>query len=515
VTAVATNLVADGTVRLDVLPAEPIHTLLFHPVDGGGLLLRNPSTGAWDMHSIADTTLDVYNCTIDGVANQRAKRSLVDIAGQVLGPQSSFADVSVNTATGKVTHIGGGSPAPQWAAGWDPRYARGDALGEKVYFEAQVTIGGVVGVGIISETQAAPLQPFNGAATFGSGTGCFIWYSHGYVFANDIQAVSANAAYVMAQNDTVGLAFDFVHNKAWVRNLTSGNHWWNNSATDDPVTNTGGFSISSLAGKRVIPGCAFFAPVGGTAKLNFGTAGVPPGPFVGVIPSGFTAGWRKPLGAMYDVFASDNGAGGVALELWAVPVGFTNIASDVDTGFKIKTNDPNKRLVGRCGLLLSGNETGFQYPTSTTAKSMVCSYFKPRKRELGLFYVNATIPAEYATGVRYQNNANRPTDQLDWVGFTKWDGITDRLPANVTLHVLALSAPGATVLIGIVRNAQIISSPAYADKGYITGVGSTFLQLPSEQLNDINIAQSLCAGFSSANGLTIPYEALLTATVWE
>lgn len=511
-TAVATTLVTDGTVRLDTSPSEPTHTLLFHPVNGGGLLLRNPSTGAWDMHLIADTTLDVYNCKIGGVANQRIKRSTLDIAGPMNGPQSAFVDVTVNPVTGLATHIGGSSPAPQWAAAWNARYARGDALGEKLYFEVQVGIWGFTGVGLIAETQAPPLPPFNGAATFGPGTTCFVWYNNGTIYSNDVRYPNVLN---INHGDWVGVAVDFVNNKVWVRNLTAGLHQWNNDGSQDPAANLGGFSISNLAGKRVVPGAAFFAPVGGTAKFNFGTPGLPPGPFVGVVPSGFTAGWRKPLGSMYDVFASDDGAGGVTLELFVVPSPGSGIGTDVDTGFKIKAGDPNKRLIGRCGSILSSNETGFAYPGTTTMKSMVCSFFQPRRRELGIFYTQGSILAEYTNGPTYQSNSNGPDQQLDWVGFTRWDGITDRLPSPVTLNVFAFGGPASDMFVAIVRNNTFISNPAYVDKGRITGSGSCFIQHPSAQFDDLNIQQSVSAGFWAFGGVTIPFEALLSATILE
>ena len=87
-----------------------------------------------------------------------------------------------------------------------------------------------------------------------------------------------------ASGDVIGIAVDLDNRKVWFRVAPSGN--WNNNATYNPATNTGGSTIVSGSYTPVF----ISGGLGGTAS-NVVTANFGASAFTGAVPSGFTAGW--------------------------------------------------------------------------------------------------------------------------------------------------------------------------------------------------------------------------------
>jgi hypothetical protein len=90
-----------------------------------------------------------------------------------------------------------------------------------------------------------------------------------------------NGSYVRQRGGqiTIGVALDFTHSKVWFKDLTN-NGQWNDSATDDPGTNTGG--ISNTVTGALFP--AVTSQNGTILTANFGATS-----FVGSLPSGFSS----------------------------------------------------------------------------------------------------------------------------------------------------------------------------------------------------------------------------------
>lgn len=86
------------------------------------------------------------------------------------------------------------------------------------------------------------------------------------------------------QGDVIGIAADLDNRKIWFRKSPSGN--WNNSGSNDPVSNVGGVTVPS---GTMVP-FVTFGGTGGSAgqaqTANFGGSA-----FSGAVPAGFTTGW--------------------------------------------------------------------------------------------------------------------------------------------------------------------------------------------------------------------------------
>jgi len=116
----------------------------------------------------------------------------------------------------------------------------------------------------------------NMAIVFNSGA---IW-SHGVSSGRSIGTVPDEGC--------IGAAIDLTNAKVWFRNGASG--LWNGQAIglQDPVTNTGGVSISNYVGVDKAMGPMIGLSVISTWRgvINWGQQA-----FIGALPSGFTAGW--------------------------------------------------------------------------------------------------------------------------------------------------------------------------------------------------------------------------------
>lgn len=158
-----------------------------------------------------------------------------------------------------------------------------------------------------------------------------------------VQATPTNAAWVSGQggilvNSTtpsgnlggqstgavIGVALDLTNKMIWFRNAPSGN--WNGSGTANPATNTGGFSISAIAG---LPLYGLMTMAGGLQNAaitaNFGDTA-----FTGAVPAGFTSGFTAgPTNALVTQIAVEHWlttnppaqVTQVAIEHWATVTG--------------------------------------------------------------------------------------------------------------------------------------------------------------------------------------------------
>ena len=174
----------------------------------------------------------------------------------------------------------GKTPANQGAS---VASSAGKATG-KYYFEATfITITGGANLGVGVGTTASSYANLGNSATTGNNG-----LATGTIWANGASTGISVGAYSNTQ--IVGVAVDLDNRKIWFRHSPSGN--WNNNASYNPATNTGGVTIPA---GTMVP----FVTFGGSGGLannvvqaDFGSTA-----FSGTVPSGFTAGWPIPAAA--------------------------------------------------------------------------------------------------------------------------------------------------------------------------------------------------------------------------
>jgi hypothetical protein len=111
----------------------------------------------------------------------------------------------------------------------------------------------------------------------GGVTGVISYAGSGTIWANG----SSTGVSIGTHNGfIIGIAVDLDNRKLWFRKAPSGD--WNNNATNNPATNTGGTTVPA---GTMIPFCVCDAN-GSVNTANFGSSA-----FSGAVPSGFTAGW--------------------------------------------------------------------------------------------------------------------------------------------------------------------------------------------------------------------------------
>lgn len=119
-----------------------------------------------------------------------------------------------------------------------------------------------------------------------SGTNCAVVYKFsGAIWSNN--ANSGRSLATLANGDLICAAIDLDNNKCWFRKGAAGQ--WNGQVigSQNPETNTGGVSISSFSATTLAPVIGMGAgTTGSTFTANYGASA-----FVGVVPSGFNAGW--------------------------------------------------------------------------------------------------------------------------------------------------------------------------------------------------------------------------------
>jgi hypothetical protein len=129
------------------------------------------------------------------------------------------------------------------------------------------------GIGTITSTYTG----MGNSATIGSRVDMF-----GRIWTNGSNTGITLSAIGTGQK--CGVAVDLDNRTIWFRR--SPTDLWNNSATANPSTNTGGVAIPA---GTMVPFCTFGGSFGATAQdltANFGLTS-----FGGLVPSGFTAGW--------------------------------------------------------------------------------------------------------------------------------------------------------------------------------------------------------------------------------
>jgi len=153
----------------------------------------------------------------------------------------------------------------------------------KYYFEATfITITGGANLGVGIGTTTSTYSGLGGSATTGNnGLGS------GTIWANGASTGISIGAYSNGQ--VAGVAVDLTNRKIWFRHSPSGN--WNNNASYNPATNTGGITIPSGA---MVP-FVTFGGSGGQAN-NVVAADFGASAFSGAVPSGFMPGWPIGLG---------------------------------------------------------------------------------------------------------------------------------------------------------------------------------------------------------------------------
>ncbi len=114
-------------------------------------------------------------------------------------------------------------------------------------------------------------------------TSACIAFKSGAVWVNGSSPGGVGSAF--AQNDVICCAIDLVNSKVWFRK-NGGN--WNNSGTDNPATNTGGFSLSSFQtnNSTVMHGCGCVNVSQDLLTADFGDQ-----VFGFTVPSGFKSGF--------------------------------------------------------------------------------------------------------------------------------------------------------------------------------------------------------------------------------
>lgn len=144
------------------------------------------------------------------------------------------------------------------------------ASGGKLYFECvATTVATNDAVGLINSSGVL--------TTAANGTGKLSWLPAGTVEASGT-SIGTAAAY--ASTNLLCIAVDLGARLFWGRVGAAGN--WNNSATANPATGSGGFSFAL----GPLAPFVLFDTTGHTVTFNFGSTA-----FTGSVPSGFTSGW--------------------------------------------------------------------------------------------------------------------------------------------------------------------------------------------------------------------------------
>lgn len=128
--------------------------------------------------------------------------------------------------------------------------------------------------GLASSSRTLPILPgtANGYTVAITGSG--------QIQANGTLLVASIGT--IASGTVIGVAANIDVKLAWFRLGAAGN--WNGSATEDPVTNTGGITFASL----VLPAKPFWTGAGVLGVVTFRNGSTA---FSGAVPSDYTSGW--------------------------------------------------------------------------------------------------------------------------------------------------------------------------------------------------------------------------------
>ncbi len=122
-----------------------------------------------------------------------------------------------------------------------------------------------IGLGLSTTT----LANFTGATA--ASFGYFPTQGHTYINGSLFSTNTTTASGAWNINDVLGIAFDFGNQKFWVRK--NGNGWFDaTTATQDPATNTGGVSWSTVSAGAKFAANGYKNNLGaGTGVANFST----------------------------------------------------------------------------------------------------------------------------------------------------------------------------------------------------------------------------------------------------
>jgi len=213
-----------------------------------GSVTSAPSTATWDAGTVASVAL-----------------SGGDLVATNTGTTSTSQGAHVAVASGKTTG--------------------------KFYFEVTLTTytgGAGVGFGVGTTTSA-----YSGMSTQATVGNMLYFKGHtgnGTIFS-DPSGNTGLSLGARSNGDVLGMAVDVTNRRSWFRLAPSG--LWNNNGSNDPTLppGTGGGLI--IPAGTIIPFATFGSGPAGAAGVagNVITANFGASPFVGAVPSGFTAGW--------------------------------------------------------------------------------------------------------------------------------------------------------------------------------------------------------------------------------
>jgi hypothetical protein len=130
----------------------------------------------------------------------------------------------------------------------------------------------------------------NGTWPLTSGSGTDLGSDNdGVGFSGVFLKLNSSTSFIQdfAQFDIVGIALDLTNSKLWFVTITGGvASNWNNSGTDNPATNTGGFDISTMNAGPYFA-AATCKTVGTNITANFGASTYAIVAALGSVPSGF------------------------------------------------------------------------------------------------------------------------------------------------------------------------------------------------------------------------------------
>jgi SPRY domain len=149
----------------------------------------------------------------------------------------------------------------------------------KHYFEITVNNWGAGDdIGVVT-----PAGTYTNVVSNGTN-GAYVYMSSGNIW-NDAGLTGLSIGAVGVGN-VIGVAVDLDNEKIWFRKAPAGN--WNGQVigSQNPATNTGGASLSTVSATTVSPVVGFGSSALGNVTANFGASA-----FTGTVPSGFIAGW--------------------------------------------------------------------------------------------------------------------------------------------------------------------------------------------------------------------------------
>src|SRR5260221_7731027 len=319
----------DGTVRLEMLPAEPNKHMFLRPWGGGGLALKNASTGVWEMYGVTFDnringafTIDINNCTIDGVSGQAMQISSSVIYDKI---KNGFSSIGIgNGTTGNPETVLNNIPFPGQSNGCRSRFRKnaadqslfGGPSAEKLYLEFRSTgtlaQGDVPAVGVMADL-GTPTN-FNNIWNTGGFASLYYWKDQVVLVGTGV--LQGDSFIGSADGNIIRMAMDFsaIFPKFW---WSVNGQAWNYNGNASPETGAGAFAFPNLIGLPFTP-VVLFAP-----NVPRGTQITPNlGPdFVYPVPAGYT-GWTAPVGNVYNVYAVGNGSGPISFDLSLTPAGF-------------------------------------------------------------------------------------------------------------------------------------------------------------------------------------------------